>query len=487
MIMLELTYQNRTYRIGPDNTPFNIGRLPENNLCLESEYVTDLHGCILVQDGKIVYEDIDSTNGTSIIFQDSSEEFVKKSSVFLSGKGSIRFGGESGAEVFFKVVDMQWEDEFEDKFSVETGLICIQTGDFKTAFHIFEQLVQKRPDDSSPYYYAGFAASYLNDPETAILRFEQCLMLQPNDANVRIDLGKIYEKAGNRDKALDCYRRVLKADPLNREAEEKLREFARFQAPTSVSSLKGKTREILKGYDVQKVEGDHFQVTYSVAVHLDILKDILKALETACQDVGRLLKYSPSEIISVTLLEPYGDVSGKTGPDGIELLVNQEILGEKPFLPVLVNHEYAHYALGSITGFSNYVPWWLQEGFSQYVSQNITHNRLINMKALAQERRPIPLSALEKGAGNITDREVVGIAYLEAHLAVAFFIKQHGYEGLRQLIEALNKKKNINKAFTHMRLDFSRFEIEWVEWLAESVESGTVKLTREIKKDLSRK
>ena len=62
-IISPVTMKNLTFTVG--DTPFTIGRLEENNLCLADDaYVSSRHARLYRRDGHIVVEDLGSTNGT---------------------------------------------------------------------------------------------------------------------------------------------------------------------------------------------------------------------------------------------------------------------------------------------------------------------------------------------------------------------------------------------------------------------------------------
>ena len=110
------------------------------------------------------------------------------------------------------------------------GLELIAAENFKKAHTLFEQAISERPQDLRAYYYAGFAASRLEDLETAVLRFEQYLMLRPHDVGVMTDLGRLYERSGKWAQARRCYQRVLAWTPDSEIAGERLKELSRFQS-----------------------------------------------------------------------------------------------------------------------------------------------------------------------------------------------------------------------------------------------------------------
>jgi len=78
-IISPVTMKNLTFAVG--DTPFTVGRLEENNLCLpDDSYVSSRHARLYRIDGHVVVEDLGSTNGT----------FVNKEPI--SGVTKVRIG-----------------------------------------------------------------------------------------------------------------------------------------------------------------------------------------------------------------------------------------------------------------------------------------------------------------------------------------------------------------------------------------------------------
>lgn len=474
---LVLTHAGNSYRIGSDRPSFSIGRLAHNDLVLDQDIVSGSHGLIAANREAFVYEDIKSTNGTFLYSEGGSESFLRGEAIILPVRGRLVFGGRAGPEVSFRLAG---HDEGMEAGSVEKGLSALRNGDYQGAFRFFETLIGESPDYLPGYYYAGFAASRLEDLPSAILRFEQYLMLRPDDVSVLLDLGKVYERAGAWDKAGHCYKKVAEKEPGNREAGDRLKEIVRFKPSRADGIEKRRTREVLGGDVIATVEMIPFCVTYNLADHGRILTDLVKALKIAWQDTGDKIGFFPTGSIPVRLLGSRGEVSGRTGPEGIVFTVDQKHLGEKPFLSVLVTHEYAHYALGAMTGFSRRLPWWVQEGFAQLVSQNLSPVRLQSIAAISRNACLIPLDAIEAGLGAIRDKDLIRVAYLEAHSAIAYLVKHHGYECIRRIAEAIGKGEKWKQAFSAVGIDHARFEKEWEKWLAESTMTGVIRTTREL-------
>jgi tetratricopeptide (TPR) repeat protein len=357
------------------------------------------------------------------------------------------------------------------------GLELIAAENFKKAHTLFEQAISERPQDLRAYYYAGFAASRLEDLETAVLRFEQYLMLRPHDVGVMTDLGRLYERSGKWAQARRCYQRVLAWTPDSEIAGERLKELSRFQSGLTEGVEPQSTEQLLGEDTASTVSAPPFRVTYYLAAHGRLLTDILKAFMSGLNRLARLTGWRPSEAVRVQLLCPEGEMEGSTDPQGIVLAVDAKHLGERPFLQVLVTHEYAHFHLGLMTRFSDRVPWWFQEGFAQHVSQTLTPVRLNDMADAARESSLIPLKILERNPARVNDPEVVRACYLAAHTAMAFMAKAFGEAGIRTFIRILGENGTPDEAFSAMGTTYEQFETRWIRWMAAGAASGDVRLT----------
>ena len=482
MAKLAVTFQNQVVVLSAEETPFFIGRNGDNALVVPVDFVSGRHGQVVFTGGCFVFEDLDSSNGSFHKIAKSLDQFKKISKIPLSGKDAVvvRLGGNTGPEISFELMQADRTPADDRKMTFESGRSFLKSKDFKTAYALFEQFIYGHPEDLAAYYYAGFAAAKCRNLEGAILRFEQYLMLRPRDTHVMLDLGKIYERAGRLEKAVQWYRVLLALQPENQEATARMREIDRFNPSMAADRQNKKTHEIIGDEIVSMVSMPPFSVTYNVARHGRIINDVLKNLKSAQENVGRYIRPAFKQQISVHILRADGEVAGKAGKDGIFLILDTDQMGELPFLSVLVTHEYAHFALGVATDFSPHIPWWFHEGFAQMVSQKLTPHRLSTVSALAEGKKMIPLSVLEKMPGDVTDKILLEAAYLEAHTALVYMATVHGEKKMAKFVTQLARSGDRAKAFEKLGTTASGFENEWVEWLCENTAAGIVHQTKKL-------
>ena len=95
------------------------------------------------------------------------------------------------------------------------------------------------PSDAEAHFLAGNRYRELGQPRDAIAEYEAALDTAPDNTAVLNNLGLALEAAGERDLALDCYRRVLTIDPVQTDALGNLAnvQFARSDFNASAESF----------------------------------------------------------------------------------------------------------------------------------------------------------------------------------------------------------------------------------------------------------
>ena len=64
-------------------------------------------------------------------------------------------------------------------------------------------------------YFGGLSAKFAGDDKTAMVNFQQCLTLDPNNSAVKYELSQIYGRLGNNAKAVETAEEVAEAEPDN--------------------------------------------------------------------------------------------------------------------------------------------------------------------------------------------------------------------------------------------------------------------------------
>jgi tetratricopeptide (TPR) repeat protein len=476
MKSLSITYQDQKFIVSEFRKKLTIGRGEFNDLVMRDPAISELHGQITFLNGTFIYKDLKSKNGTLILDNRGHSRLLKNSEQELSNHGTIFPGSRSGPGLNFSV--QEDNNLYQAALLQKKGVLSLKKNDHDQALNIFNILMRQSPEDIDLYYYAGFAAWKLNRLDEAALRFEQYLMIRRQDGAVMTDLGKIYERMAKIDKAREWYAKAVKAG--EKTAEKMIRELQRYRGYTTTLSQKFTTVDLLSNGEKSVHQSPHFTVTY-FHEHLDILKTVLKTLESAYRNTGATLEFFPVKKIPVQLIANNSQPCGRTTSKGITLYLSAYNTGEKKFLPVLVNHEYCHYALGTLTEFSLDIPWWFHEGLAQFMSQNITPGRLLLIEHMTETRLDLPtLESLHKGPGKEANTDEIRLAYLTCHAAVTYLIVTHGTSKLPALIDALAETGKPAKAFDRVQLDYNAFIRQFPLWLLKGAKTGRVKLTQKI-------
>jgi len=482
MPLLKITYNNSSFEISKETRMYTIGRLQENDLLLDFDFVSGYHGRIYRDNTSFFYEDLDSTNGTYIRSAGKNEDYIQNQKIVLSERGTICFGNSAGPEIAFSCIRDNQDILNKNLNEISRGIFLLESGCIRQALELFENKIDKDPESIDAYYYAGFAASRLEKYDNAILRFEQYLLMRSEDAEVMTDLGRVYERTGQIQKARNWYLKAVHTGNDDGDAQKRLKELSRFPENPRVDTWK-----VVKSAEPNSNMTNHFKVTFILEDHFDVVKPVLKNLELSFQVVGDFLGYYPVskkglpvKRVRVELVSTDKKQSGKTDKYGIVLHLNQNTRGEIKFLEVLIRHEYSHYVLGRLTQFSHNIPWWFHEGFAQCMSQNITPDRLSYIKQLAQAGKLLPLNTLKKGMGRIKDRQFIRVAYLEAHAAVTFSLKHYGRSKVISIIRHLAAHGDTKKGFAAAGQDYQSFETLFFNWLIEGAQKGQIKLTQRI-------
>ena len=485
---LQLTYDGKCHELTPASTPFSIGRLPENQLCLEKGYISGRHGRIEFSEGQFSYRDLGSTNGTYLSDTTGAASFLKNEIVDLPSTGSLAFGHPNKTTVQFAIQPAGAGESMD----MSDAIAALKNKQYEKAGKWFEERVATQPGNAAAYYYAGFCAAAVNDLSKAMVRFEQYRLLRPDDARVWADLGRIYERDGRMDEAIVCYRNASNLLPGLAAAQQGLERLSRSGLDPS-HGMHAFSTEQLVGDQPETISNiPHFTVTWYPGHHLDILKCILKTLETGILKLRTLVGFTPKEKIPVWIQPDTGSAAGRTSSHGILLKVGGVHRRDTDFLTVLTIHETAHFALGTITGFSPAVPWWLHEGFAQQISDPIDknrHHRMASLKRMATADALFPLAALENDIvsiinGDIPNRvdaqdraAVIDTAYLQAHAAVAYLFDRYGGSGVEKVVSSLAGRRTIDDAFHCLGTCHETFENDFKLWVLQAAGGSNAQRT----------
>jgi tetratricopeptide (TPR) repeat protein len=92
------------------------------------------------------------------------------------------------------------------------GIALLQLQDFQKANELFTKLQTRMPGDIDVNYYLALSFQSLDRPGEAIRCYHQVLTINSTHANTLNNLGELYRKQGDYDRAKDCYRKAVLAD-----------------------------------------------------------------------------------------------------------------------------------------------------------------------------------------------------------------------------------------------------------------------------------
>ena len=488
--LLILTIDGIEKEIPIEALPITIGRYNENRVVLPYDYVSGEHGQIFFEDGKLFYRDLNSTNGTYIGRDDRTLQFIRNESIRLSPSGRLVFGVEAGAEILYCLEPVERRQGTDVQKVFQKGYAGLKEGNYQRALVCFEKILDRYPQTPIAYYYSAFSASRLDQLDTAILRLEQYLTLRPRDTEAMIDLGKLYERKGNLDKAGTRYQKVLELNPHDHNTQGRLKNLKRYEPVCAPFRKPKPTDQILGSNLVDTVKTQHFVVKYNIARHGRRLNDVLKALEEAYITVGDHLNIYPSNHVPVTLCtdsegldEDQSNINaaGTYSKKCIKAILSPRTTFEIPFLRVLLTHEYVHFLIDSILPQGKGIPWWFHEGIAQYESQNLTVDSESIMAEMAWYDSFIPIQVLGKGIQGIEARELSQLAYAQAYSMVDYLIANYGHDAIEMILKDLSAGKSVEKAFEKTCIDYEALETNWRSWLESRLKRGQRAKTKRIR------
>jgi tetratricopeptide (TPR) repeat protein len=139
-----------------------------------------------------------------------------------------------------------------------------------------------------------------------------------------------------------------------------------------------------------------------------------------------------------------------------------------------ISHEYMHYLIVKMT--ANIAPIWFHEGLSKYEETRWrlgpTYLSPLYQTLLAQaqaDQKLIAFAKMEPSLIHLETPEEVQLAYAQAASAIEFIINSVGYEGLKQVMNAMarTRKKGAGDAIKEvLGFEVSEFEEKWARFLA---------------------
>lgn len=109
----------------------------------------------------------------------------------------------------------------------ELGATYQQLNQHAKAVDAFGKAIALRNNNADYYYGRCVSYSWLSNFKSAISDCEAATRLRPGDANMLGVLGRLYEDSGNKQRAIETYRRALAINPSQPEAVEGLKQLTK--------------------------------------------------------------------------------------------------------------------------------------------------------------------------------------------------------------------------------------------------------------------
>lgn len=106
-----------------------------------------------------------------------------------------------------------------NRYRYELGTLYVTLKDYEKAAKEFQTIVDKDADNALAWFQLGAIQMREENYEEAVVAFKNVLRVEPTYGNVHRELGKAYEKLGEKEKAIEEYKAALKFLPEDEEAK----------------------------------------------------------------------------------------------------------------------------------------------------------------------------------------------------------------------------------------------------------------------------
>jgi Flp pilus assembly protein TadD len=91
--------------------------------------------------------------------------------------------------------------------------LLVDTGRQEEGVRLVRDWLRSQPNKAGPYVADGWLCARNNDLDSARVRFQRALDFDPRHARALVELARVYERLGRRDRAVVLYERALEANP----------------------------------------------------------------------------------------------------------------------------------------------------------------------------------------------------------------------------------------------------------------------------------
>jgi len=328
-------------------------------------------------------------------------------------------------------------------------------GDSDEAVQWLEYVIKVEPENVQPLNQLGAYLLSEGEIASAIFRLEESIEVQADDTDAHFLLGEAYYKDNDVSAAIDQWEWVYKVDK---------------DYPGLMDRLENALRDEQVEYNFEGDRSRNFQVTYNKEAEGQLVRDVLRILESAYRNVGKSLGgiYPPPPVqVSLYTLEGFFE-STQQGEhvaalyDGTKIrcpVIDKQ--GRQISIEVLqsrLTHEYVHVVVRYMA--RQNIPWWFNEGLAETLSSELSDAEKKLLKT-ARSRNALfafseitPLNVLET-----LSQEELTLAYAQSHAATVILKQRYGVRKFNFMLQHLREGLSPEEALrTTYRMNYRMLE-----------------------------
>ena len=150
-------------------------------------------------------------------FEKAEKSGYTASQVQLQRAGILRLKGET-KEARALLNKLEDQASHNAEFHFQLASLLLLEGQRQNAIRHLERAVELDPGHTGALFQLGHANDLAGNDDDAITFYERCLNHPPLHVGLLMNLGILYEDSDLYEKAVDCYRKILHAQPENEQA-----------------------------------------------------------------------------------------------------------------------------------------------------------------------------------------------------------------------------------------------------------------------------